>query len=424
MALAGADVNQVTDALSSSLHQRVIVLDPTLEILAFAGFEDGAEPAGGTGGGYGPSAAGGFVGGAARPVSSGPLRWKLDDPRLREAFDTATAKRLPLRLPSLPGTPLSGECVLAPICVGEQVLGFILVTTDRRANDEDLDLLNVQHAASIYALALIQAQRDAELRARYKRELLEGLLAGHLSRVKAAELAVIAGLIADAPYWIVAIAPAAGADGEADVSLLASVARALDGRAPGTVAVPRSGHVAVFLPCLELPGATGPSGLASFGFELAGFLGQRFSGHAFAIGASSRVPDPSGLGAADEQARRALDVARRMGVAGEVTTYDDLGIHRLLLHVDHEDLREFSDDVLGGLAAYDKARHSCLVETLATYLNTNQSLRQTAKEMVLHVNTVSYRIKRIEAITGLSLADPSQRLVAQVAIEIRRVLDA
>ncbi len=44
--------------------------------------------------------------------------------------------------------------------------------------------------------------------------------------------------------------------------------------------------------------------------------------------------------------------------------------------------------------------------------------------MVVHVNTVSYRIRRIETITRLSLAEPTPRLMAKVAIEILRVLEA
>jgi len=167
-----------------------------------------------------------------------------------------------------------------------------------------------------------------------------------------------------------------------------------------------------------------PSTLAGIGEELATFLGRRFPGQAFAIGASSRVPDPSGLGAAAEQAQRALSVALRMGVAGRVTTYDDLGIHRLLLHVPQDELRTFAHDVLGRLLAYDREHRSSLALTLATYLHANENLRRTAAEMHLHVNTVNYRIRRIEAITGLGLADPRQRLLAQVAVEALRVLSA
>ena len=36
----------------------------------------------------------------------------------------------------------------------------------------------------------------------------------------------------------------------------------------------------------------------------------------------------------------------------------------------------------------------------------------------LHTNTVAYRAGRIEAVTGLDLNDPDDRLVAHVAVKI------
>lgn len=41
-----------------------------------------------------------------------------------------------------------------------------------------------------------------------------------------------------------------------------------------------------------------------------------------------------------------------------------------------------------------------------------------ARMLHLHTNTVVYRVARIEAITGLDLGDPDDRLVAHVAVKI------
>jgi sugar diacid utilization regulator len=402
MALTGADVTEITDALSSWLGQVVVVFDPLLDIVAAASPDGGRK--------------------RDRPVAAqlNPLGWNLEDARLREAFETAAGKHLPLHLPSIPGTPFGAECVLAPICVGDELLGFLAVTRQPSTSGQDLDLLRVQHAASTYALVLFQAERDAELQARYRRELVEALLAGHLPHAKAAELAVVAGLIPDVPYWVVALSPTGNSatSGEPLPSILASLSKMLDARAPGTVAVPRSDHVTIFVPCLGEPGSAETRSLSSYGAGLKRLLAERHPGVSFAIGASSRVPDPSALAAADEQAQRALEVVRRLGVAGQITSYDELGVHRLLLHVPPEELRLFAEEVLGELVAYDRTRGASMTETLATYLRTGENLRRTAAEMILHVNTVSYRMRRVEAISGLDLSDPAQRLLARVALDI------
>jgi DNA-binding PucR family transcriptional regulator len=97
-------------------------------------------------------------------------------------------------------------------------------------------------------------------------------------------------------------------------------------------------------------------------------------------------------------------------------------VHRLLLHVPEEDLRSFADDVLGELAAYDVAQRASLLETLAAFLGANGNLRRAGDELFVHVNTVSYRIRRIEEITALDLNSSNDRLLAHMAIEALRVV--
>ena len=83
-----------------------------------------------------------------------------------------------------------------------------------------------------------------------------------------------------------------------------------------------------------------------------------------------------------------------------------------------QQLRQFAEDVLGSLLEYD-ARHKVdLVGTLSVYLNQHESLKQTARVLRVHVNTVTYRIQRIEQLTSLDLADPDHRLSAHVATKI------
>jgi PucR family transcriptional regulator, purine catabolism regulatory protein len=91
--------------------------------------------------------------------------------------------------------------------------------------------------------------------------------------------------------------------------------------------------------------------------------------------------------------------------------------------VPEAELDAFCEDVLGPLLAYDRAHASALLETLGVYLRANENLRRTAERLFVHVNTVNYRLRRIEAITGLDLADSRQRLIAEVALETVRLLE-
>jgi len=119
------------------------------------------------------------------------------------------------------------------------------------------------------------------------------------------------------------------------------------------------------------------------------------------------------------QARRALATAQRFGNQGDVVAFEDLGVYRLLFHVtDPAELSGFIDQVLGPLIDYDQRHNADFVHTLGTFLAHNGNLQATARELSLHVNSVTYRMQRIQAIAGMDLEQSEDRLLAQVALKI------
>ena len=90
---------------------------------------------------------------------------------------------------------------------------------------------------------------------------------------------------------------------------------------------------------------------------------------------------------------------------------DDDDSYRQLLVSLPEELRDsFQRRLLGPLLAYDAAHRSKLVLTLEVFLAHSGSWSAAAQELHLHVNTLRYRIGRIQQLTG---RDPS-RLEHQV----------
>lgn len=114
-----------------------------------------------------------------------------------------------------------------------------------------------------------------------------------------------------------------------------------------------------------------------------------------------------------------MEIGTRIGRAGQVIGYGELGIYRLLLQIgDMQQLWQFADEVLGPLIRYDATHKLGLVRTLSVFLGQRESLKQTARRLHVHANTVSYRLQRIEQLTPLDLANPEDRLVAHVAVKI------
>jgi len=77
---------------------------------------------------------------------------------------------------------------------------------------------------------------------------------------------------------------------------------------------------------------------------------------------------------------------------------------RLLDNVPAVVLRAFRERLLGPLAEYDARHHAELLPTLRSFLACDGSWSACAARMYVHVNTVRYRIGRIEAITGRDLS--------------------
>ena len=63
-----------------------------------------------------------------------------------------------------------------------------------------------------------------------------------------------------------------------------------------------------------------------------------------------------------------------------------------------------------------------MVDTLDAYLAHGGNSSATAAALYLHRNTLTYRLRRITALSGLDLADPAVRLRVQVALAARRLL--
>ncbi|MEU0571354.1 helix-turn-helix domain-containing protein, partial [Nonomuraea sp. NPDC005983] len=105
--------------------------------------------------------------------------------------------------------------------------------------------------------------------------------------------------------------------------------------------------------------------------------------------------------------------ARRLADArgGAVVTSDEIYTHALLLATVPGDIRRsFTDRLLTPLLDYDRRHQSDLVLTLGTFLDCAGSWNACAERLHVHVNTVRYRIRRVEELTGRNLSGMADRV--------------
>ena len=86
---------------------------------------------------------------------------------------------------------------------------------------------------------------------------------------------------------------------------------------------------------------------------------------------------------------------------------------------DVDELRRFVTDVLGDLALDDK-RNGRLRETLREFLARNRSYVATAEAMILHRNTVQYRVAQAMELCGQNFDDPDAVFKVQIGLEACR----
>lgn len=111
--------------------------------------------------------------------------------------------------------------------------------------------------------------------------------------------------------------------------------------------------------------------------------------------------------------------ARRLAVALDddrvtVTRYDDVAVPALAT-VDLDQAASFARRVLGPLAAPDPTTRR-VAETLAVYFAEGGNRRRTGERLIIHVNTVSYRVRQAETMLGRSLVDDTLDVRLALAI--------
>ncbi|MFE5186307.1 PucR family transcriptional regulator [Streptomyces sp. NPDC056628] len=312
----------------------------------------------------------------------------------------------------------------------ETVLSEWLLAVEADAGDwpaERIDLLQ----GVTQLIAVERDRRDAArtVRRRLAQEVLELLQTGAAPAEIAARLRVAAPVLLPglgaAPHWQVVVARVEWADGAiepgpAAQALLEEIL--VDPRATGPepsdrIAVAHTGEEAIAL--VPLPAVSAEHDGSEAGVLADALLdavaeplsaGLDDDGR-ITLGVSAAVHSAEGLRGALEEARHARRVAAarvgRVCAAG----HQELASHVLLLPFVPDDVRRaFTARLLDPLRDYDRRHRAELIPTLEAFLDCDGSWTRCATRLHLHVNTLRYRVGRIEQLTGRDLSRLEDKL--------------
>ncbi|HEY1687950.1 MAG TPA: PucR family transcriptional regulator ligand-binding domain-containing protein [Solirubrobacteraceae bacterium] len=140
------------------------------------------------------------------------------------------------------------------------------------------------------------------------------------------------------------------------------------------------------------------------------------------VAAAASRPAPSRLlRLSFQEARYALDAARRKGNR-EVGSWEDLGAVRLLLSLqDDELLRGWWRGVLGPIEREEGEYGDELLRSLDVFIEHNGHWERAAAALYCHRHTLRYRIKRIEQLLDRDLGNAAERVECWLALRGREL---
>lgn len=120
-----------------------------------------------------------------------------------------------------------------------------------------------------------------------------------------------------------------------------------------------------------------------------------------------------------EEAKRALILSKDLREDDLVSRYEDYAFYDLLREAKNQDtLGAFCHPALTILFQYDCENHTDLYRTLRSFLMNSCNAKETAADLFIHRNSLSYRLERIADLTGIDLNDSSTRFLLEVSYHI------
>ncbi|MFD8028832.1 PucR family transcriptional regulator [Streptomyces sp. NPDC059717] len=420
---AGGGPDVVLDLLGSDLDLRAWVLSPT------------GRPVAGPTPGLAPDVRARLAAehlAAVRTGRRGPHRVTVG---------TTTYSLFPIRnwghRPAVAETERTGQ---AARDVRETVLSDWLLAVEADAAEwaeERLDLLQ----GVTQLIAVERDRRDAArtVRRRLAQEVLELVQTGAAPAEIAARLRVAAPVLlpglGTAPHWQVVVARVEWDEGDVESGpvaqalleeILVNLPAGISGRehlqanAPeqaDRIAVAHTGDEAIAL--VPLPAVSSEHEGAEPGILADALLeavrdplsaGLDGDGR-LTLGVSATVHSAEGLRGALEEARHARRVAAARTGRVSAAGHQELASHVLLLPFVPDDVRRaFTARLLDPLRDYDRRHRAELIPTLEAFLECDGSWTRCATRLHLHVNTLRYRVGRIEQLTSRDLSRLEDKL--------------
>ncbi len=326
--------------------------------------------------------------------------------------------------------PITIKAIRIPIIADKYEYGNIVAIINNAIYEPDI--LTLERAATIAALEFTKRRAIYETEKSYYSDFLEILLSCDFENVdEIVNRGKVFNINLEQPAAVIIINDNSfneidSIDNYMDIngsrskeSLLKEINRFLKARKDSNLIAGIKGNNIVIVTCVNHANPAGS--LKDTVNALVDYLSQ--ASHPAAeikIGIGKAYSDVRRINRSYEEAREALKIAQ-LSEKTNTVFFDNLGFYKILSEKNRGDLERFVDELLKPVIDYDRNKKGDLIKTLETYFETNRNLKMTSGRLYTHYNTVLYRIKKIEELTGCSFDNPENALNFEIAINILKL---
>ena len=398
--LAGADLPDIATALAKSLRCDIVVEDTAGTVLAASDGPDG-QP-------------------VTLPALPAP---DIVVPLIQRALQDRQTVEVP---------PASNSAehpsLLTPVVLEGDVAGRIWASRPA-SRFSSIDRRFFERGAVAVALRMLHTRTAKEVEFRLSRDVVDDLLnPDGVPGQGIVERALQLGSDLAVPHVVMVARPDPAPEGDTIIrlpdagrtqrSLFTAIQRCIERNEVKALAATRGDDVVVMWPAIE-----GVPAAAVFAEELQREIRAYAAGWTASVAMGTSCALVTEYADAYRLAHSALDLVQDSGRSNSVVSLDDLGMYRLLLQVKRPaELVGFARSVLGALHEYDDRRETSLAETLRAYLDAQCNAAEAAATLSVHVNTVAYRLRRVQELLSVDLRSPATLVQVEFAFMIERIL--
>lgn len=360
----------------------------------------------------------------------------VNNPRIKEFFEQLLKERRPMDLPLVPDFNTLGPHVITPILVGHQTLGYVSIA--RSSHElEELDYVAIEHAATVYALEMMKQKIADEVTSKLKGDCVDDLLNGHFkSDEEILMRANFLGYNINLPYQVIIIDIDNFSDfvnqksvnekkvAKVKSSLFNLVNNTVMDRSPRSMVISKSDKIVIIADAVPPKNSSrnylNPNDLAH---RLKVKITETLHEITISVGIGTVTRQLKDFQNSYQEAMLVLKIMNKFDKRNVLMNFGEIGVYGLLFQIESkEQLEAYHHRILGKLVSYDKKNGTPLLTTLEAFIKNNCNLQKTSKSAYLHINTLNYRLRRVQEITGIDLDSAEERLNVQMALKIKDLL--